>query len=358
MFFKNKKINSDNNFDFLRFIFALIVVCGHCVILAGQSQLEGWWTVLFDTKIAVCGFFVISGFLVTKSYLGSSGIKKYFEKRARRLLPAYLCVIILCVLLLSLFSDLSAAAYFSNFETLKYFLVNITFLNFLQPTLPGVFVQHVSPAVDGALWTIKVEVGFYLLLPLLVFAINKGRSFKKGMLLLFAFYCTSILFQQLCIYWGSRLNSNLLMDMNHQLPGVLSYFLSGALLFAVYEFFLKHKRLIVLIALPVFLTERYFGLEILQPLALACIVIYTAFSFPFLNRFGKYGDISYGIYIFHFPIIQVLVTFGFYAWNPFMAFFMTIVLVCVIGFLSWHLIEKRFLPRSRREIYPPLAEKR
>lgn len=347
MFFKNKKINPGNNFDFLRFVFALIVVCAHCVVLTEKSQLTGWWTSIFDTYIAICGFFVISGFLVTKSFLSAKSIGSYFEKRTRRLLPAYASVIILCIFLLSFLSDLSFGAYFSSVETLKYFLANITFLNFLHPTLPGVFTQHTIPAVDGALWTIKVEVGFYLLLPLVILLINKCRSFQKGLFLLFTFYFASVLFRQLFIYWGELLNSRLIMDLSHQLPGFLSYFLSGALLFVLYEFFLKHKNFIVLMAIPVFLMERYFDWEVLRPLALACIVIYAAFSFPFLNRFGKYGDISYGIYIFHFPIIQVLITLGFYDQNPLLAFVATVLMVCIVGFLSWHLIEKQFLSRSR-----------
>lgn len=349
MFFSNKKINRENNFDFLRFVFALIVVCEHCIVLVDNNLLaEKGWTYVFDTYIAICGFFVISGFLVTKSLLSSNNLHDYLEKRARRLLPAYVTVIVLCTLLLSLISELPYGLYFSSVETLKYFLSNISFLNFLHPTLPGVFSEHYIPAVDGALWTIKIEVGFYLLLPLIVFVINRRRTFSKGLLWLFSFYFASVLFRQLFIYWGSQLNSRLIMDLSHQLPGFLSYFLSGALLFVVYEFFLKHKNIIVLIALPVFLIERHFDWEVLRPIALACMVIYVAFSFSFLNRFGKYGDISYGIYIFHFPIIQVLISLGFYNGNPLLAFLMTVLIVCVVGFLSWHLIEKRFLSQSRR----------
>lgn len=347
MFFTNTKINSKNNFDFLRFVFALIVVCEHCIILSRNKQLLGMQS-WFDTYLAICGFFVISGFLVTKSFLSSKSIRSYFVKRAKRLLPAYYTVIILCTILLSFFSSLSFKDYFLNTELIKYFVSNLLFLNFLHPTLPGVFTGHFIPAVDGALWTIKVEVGFYIILPLIILLTNKWQSFRKALYFLAALYCSSIVFRQFFIFWGEQSHNDLLMDLSHQLPGYLSYFLSGSILFIGYDFFLKRKHLILLIALVIYLIERYFDWEVLRPLALGCIVIYCAFSFSFFNKFGKYGDISYGIYIFHFPIIQMFISLGLYKNHPILAFLGTIIVVCIAGLLSWHLIEKRFLSRNHQ----------
>jgi len=349
MFFKNTKISSANNFDFLRFVFARTVVCAHIVVLAQQQRLM-WLRPFFDTYIAICGFFVISGFLVTKSFMSSRDTGVYFLKRAKRLLPAYTCVIVLCVLLLSLVSTLPPAAYFTDIRTLKYLLANMTFMNFLHPTLPGVFTHHEVPAVDGALWTIKVEVGFYILLPFVVYFTNKLNSFKRGLAFLVVLYAASVLFRQLFIYLGTQNGNPLLIELSHQLPAFLSYFLSGAILFVCYSFFLRHKQVIFWIALSVFLIERYFDWEVLRPMALACMVVYVAFSFPFLNKFGKYGDVSYGIYIFHFPIVQVLIYLGFYDEHPYAAFFSTLIGVCGVGLLSWHLVEKRFLSRKRRHV--------
>lgn len=300
----------------------------------------------FDSYIAICGFFVISGFLVTKSFLSSKNVYAYFVKRAKRLLPAYYTVILLCALVLSLLSSFAFSSYFSNSGLYQYLFANLTFLNFLHPTLPGVFSGHFIPAVDGALWTIKVEVGFYIILPFIILFTNKWHSFKKGWAFLIILYALSILFRQVFIYFGEQSNNILFINLSHQLPGFLSYFLSGSILFVCYDFFLKKKNLILLIALPVFLLERHFDWEILRPLALGCMVIYAAFSFSFLNSFGKYGDISYGIYIFHFPIIQALIVCNFYSTNPLISFLLTILIVCMVGLLSWHLIEKRFLSRN------------
>jgi hypothetical protein len=64
---------------------------------------------------------------------------------------------------LSLFSNISTSEYFRSPQLFKYFIVNVFFMNFLQPSLPGVFVENGSQAVNGSLWTIKLEIGFYIL---------------------------------------------------------------------------------------------------------------------------------------------------------------------------------------------------
>jgi hypothetical protein len=45
-----------------------------------------------------------------------------------------------------------------------------------------------------------------------------------------------------------------------------------------------------------------------EPIALGILVIYLALIFPYLGRFGKYGDFSCGIYILHFPILQLFIS--------------------------------------------------
>lgn len=56
-----------NNFDFLRFLFAFAVVVGHTIGLA-LDKLK-WLEPFVDNAVAVQGFFIISGYLVTNSWL-------------------------------------------------------------------------------------------------------------------------------------------------------------------------------------------------------------------------------------------------------------------------------------------------
>ncbi|MCE2740513.1 MAG: acyltransferase family protein, partial [Sphingobacteriales bacterium] len=90
-----------NNFDFLRFAFALVVVFSHIIDLSLAPSLQ-YLKPFFDTHISVTGFFIISGCLISASYLRSTSLSSYFEKRARRLLPAYILVIVMSVLVFSI----------------------------------------------------------------------------------------------------------------------------------------------------------------------------------------------------------------------------------------------------------------
>ena len=93
---------------------------------------------------------------------------------------------------------------------------------------------------------------------------------------------------------------------------------------------------------------------LLLPAAFGAIVVYVAVGMRHLGNFGKYGDLSYGIYIFHFPVIQWLVSIGLYRESPFGALAATIAIVLALAFASWHLVEKPFLRKTSHYV---VAEK-
>ena len=149
---------SRNNLDCLRLILASVVVLFH-ISLTNIPALA--FDKYFSARFAVNTFFVISGLLIYRSYVRSSSVGSYFEKRVRRIYPAYFTVVVLAALALCPLSSLPVSQYF-GVGFWKYLGANLVFLNFLAPSLPGVFTSNSISAVNGALWTLKIEVAFYL----------------------------------------------------------------------------------------------------------------------------------------------------------------------------------------------------
>ena len=87
------------------------------------------------------------------------------------------------------------------------------------------------------------------------------------------------------------------------------------------------------------------SLSFVQPFAIATLVIFFGL-FLYAGNFGKFGDISYGVYILHFPIIQIFLDEAWFEEDPWL-FLSGIIVVTLIGaILMWHFVEKKFLLRS------------
>ena len=329
-----------NNFDFLRVVFALTVAIVHFIFLSGIDSLQAC-RAYFNSRLAIDGFFIISGFLIAKSFHKSSSSKNYILKRIKRIFPAYFILIFICAVFLSFLSSYSAENYFLNIQFWKYLLANFSFQNYIEPCLPGVFTGNKVCAVNGALWTIKLEEAFYLLLPVFYWLVNSKKI---------NIYFLSILMYLSSIIYYNYFLENDMYRIAKQLPGAMAFFVSGILLFNNFSYFYKKKKLFILPCIIVFLLEHYvFQIQVLKPIAFSGIVFYIAYSFKFLNNFGKYGDFTYGIYIYHYPIIQILVFTGFYkTQNIAITALITFILILLLAVFSWHYIELPFLSKNRK----------
>ena len=329
-----------NNFDLLRFLFAFVVFLVHAYVLSKAETLTVL-TKFLSSEIAVKSFFVVSGFLIFMSYENSRNLVSYFEKRARRIYPAYFVVIVLCAFLGSLLSAYTPREYFSM-QFVQYLAANLLFLNFIQPNLPGLFEGLTLPAVNGALWTLKIEVLFYLFVPLAVMALRRFGCLS----VLAGIYLGSIAYSVLMENLAAKTGSAFYAELQRQLPGQLAFFISGAACYYYFEQLSKHSAWLVLLAVAAFILQAWLPWKLIQPAALAILVVYIACVIPCLGNFGKYGDFSYGVYIVHFPILQLMVSLGWFAESPWMMLVLAAALVLVAAFLLWHGVEKQFLRKS------------
>ena len=335
------RIPKANNFDHLRLFLALGVFFFHLAELTQLSTFQFFKTFI-SPAVAVHLFFIISGFLIFMSYENSSSLKSYLSKRIRRIAPAYINVVLLLFLTLSMLSSLSLQEYFTSSESWRYLFFNIFTLNFLQTSLPGVFTDNYLQAVDGSLWTIKVEIAFYLSVPFIAFLYR----WIKPTLLLSIIFMLSTLYYSIMGILAHKYNSTILLTLQHQLPGQMLFFAAGALLYYQFDNFQKFRHLLFTIAIIIFIVQHYIPFFALYAISLSIIIIYLATSLPYMGGISKHGDLSYGIYIWHFPIIQVFITttlFNTYTW---WAFVLLIAVVIVLAWVSWHLIEKPFLSKK------------
>jgi len=328
----------NNNFDFLRLLFSFLVVIGHAIILSGKPEFRNEFFASMP-NYSVFSFFVISGFLVYSSFERLKNIRKYIRNRAKRILPAYIFVVIFFAVLLFFLSNTDFNHYFSP-EWLKYVGINLAFLNFLKPCIPYVFTENPVCMVNGSLWTIKVEVMFYIFVPFLYYFL-RNKTLKIQNLVLVSLYIFSIIYFHYVEKHFGRV-------MAKQLPGCLTYFVSGIFLYLNLEFFKKRWRYFMIPALIIIILEKFvFSITFLFPFALGIVIVWFAFSKIPLRNFGKYGDFSYGLYLVHFPIIQIFIQENIYEKYSFAGLFGSFIMIFLFSVLVWNFIERPFLKRKK-----------
>ncbi len=327
-------IPQQNGFDALRWIAALMIVVSHYMILA-----ETGWGISMHTREAVQFFFILSGMLTYRSFIAKPGTLSFYKRRARRILPAYLGVILFCFLVGVLFTELPLRQFFAHNDTGRYLFWNVLMLNRLQPTLPGVFASHVNPVMDGSLWTMKFEVAFYILLPLAAYFLRKcsqrGRwiLFASAFLLLVLMQATSIFFAYQDSIWG-------LLSMRGASQAVC--FLCGMMAWEAYDLISEHRRIVFPIALAVAVLSYFlWPVRILWPLVFTVLIVLIGTRCRPLNVFNRLPRITYELFLIHFPIVQSAVEIGLperfgHAW----AFAAVLVTSIFFAYLLHYLCEK------------------
>jgi peptidoglycan/LPS O-acetylase OafA/YrhL len=335
-----RTVSKENNFDLVRLTLSWIVVFVHLYQLSLTPQYAVFYKYL-SASFAVKGFFAISGYLVTLSYVNCKSIGDFAERRIRRIFPAYISIVLLSFVFGIFFTTLPLASYLSSLQTWKYLAVNSIFLNFLQPTLPGVFEDQPISALNPALWTIKIELCLYFCVPLIVLGFRRIGVWPTTLLLYLASVAWLVGFQSLA---G---NSNkFLLELSRQFPGQMSYFVFGAAL-AIAPL---NRRWMIGLSIASGLAWYFStGLPraLVEPAFYALIVLTIATASIHLGNFGKFGDLSYGTYIFHALVIHCVVASGLIKMSPLLGVLVTVVVILALAFCSWRWIEKPLLKRSK-----------
>ena len=80
----------------------------------------------------------------------------------------------------------------------------------------------------------------------------------------------------------------------------------------------------------------------------ALIIISGALGTPVLRRFGRFGDISYGLYIYAYPVQQTVLWIGGASLPFWQGMILSLIITVALAALSWHWIEKPALSLKNR----------
>lgn len=332
----------DNNFNLLRFLAAFAVLIDHSyALVAGTPDAEPLRRSLGIAlgAIAVDVFFVTSGFLVTASLLNRQDTLAFLRARILRIYPALLVMVLLCVLVIGLFfTTLPAGAYLDHPLTLRFILKNATLVGGIEFYLPGVFDQLAwKNMVNGSLWTMPYEVRMYIALAVLWLACWLFRAWRRRVFAGLILTITALaLTAHLTNHFSGRPDDNFFR--------LTFMFFSGASYCVLRERIRLSSAvfggaLAALLASPLE-PDLFF---VVYDLTLAYVVLWLAYvPGGALRRFNRFGDYSYGIYIYAFPVQQTLLAL--IAGLSVAGLIVTSgAVTLLLAALSWHCLEQHAL---------------
>lgn len=338
-----------NNFDALRLAMALMVIWSHSFAIHTGSEQREWFSLLLHRaynagNIGVMAFFVISGFLITQSYERSRSTLSYFVKRVRRIYPGYMVATTISGLLFIPF--IAPTAHVTALDWLVTIAMNLLLQGY-SPA-PDVLGRHDFglASINGALWSIPYEFWCYIGVALL----GTVLLLKNGRFLLFclgAFVVAHLSSDFVAaIPWPGT--ANRIFGQLYLWTTMAPCFILGMLVYR-YRTMLPRSRALLagllIASIGACWIHHDFGYIVFLP-SLAYAIFYVSFAdnVP-LHNAARFGDFSYGTYLYGFLIQKVLQFTIARSWNLAEFFAASIVLSLLAGVLSWHLVEKWFLPR-------------
>ena len=335
-----------NNFNFLRLLFATLVILSHSFEFIDGNRSHEILTSIFKSisfgEFAVDGFFLLSGYLIVKSWATEPKPLSFLAKRVLRIHPGYTVAVLMCALIVGplaaepseYFRKLSMSAVFEGIVRMK------------DPAVPEVFKGLHYPWVNGSLWTIPFEFKCYLfVLALGVLGLVRRRQ---------AWLAITLVFFTIAV----------LKSMGHSIPvshrtslwlyplcRLSMFFFSGGVVYLYREHIRFNKKYLLWSTAAVFI--GMFSKDTAE-IVLASFGAYVLFYVAFrptsaLEAFRKLPDVSYGVYLYGWPV-QALLIWYYPNITPWQLFFLALMGAAALGYASWHIVERPFLklkPRSQ-----------
>lgn len=339
-----------NNFDLLRLFAAFQVILGHTTshLLSQKGyQIEGWFDVfqkIFSYVPGVPIFFLISGFLIAMSYDRNPNIKTYIKNRLLRIYPALYVNIIVGICILFYFDFITF-----NLEFFSWLIAQMSIIQFYNAEMFRGFGVGV---INGSLWTISIELTFYIILPVFVLFYKKSRCL------------IGILFLASFLLWNYDLASNKDIFYNKLLHVTIVPYLFIFILgigfykfYGVFEKYIENKFLFWIFVYVIFNVSIHyldikmnFFMHIVKWIIFSFFIFSFAFTYKNVSKVLLLGnDYTYGVYIYHMLVINVFIELKLVGEIKYL---LTAILISLIlGIMSWHWIEKPFLKLKKHSLF-------
>jgi len=328
----------DNNLNLIRFLAATCVIFSHSYPLSLGIDIPEPLKKEFGFSagtLAVDIFFIISGFLITQSAIFRNDWRSFAKSRLLRIYPALLFVIFISTFIIGpLYTSLNITDYISDLRTYSYLLKDSILISGFKSAPPNVFENNPFPlGLNGSLWTLPWEIKMYILLGLLAYLAR--RHLKIGVILIVVISSMVLSF--------SVISNN--ADNISPFFRFSTFFFLGSLAFLFKEKIILNLQLFMLCITTLiglyFISKPLFSIGYI--FSLAYIVLYLAYTTNHIVlNFNKFGDYSYGLYIWAFPVQQII---AYHITNitPLEMFFYTFIATLPIAIASYHYLESKAL---------------
>jgi peptidoglycan/LPS O-acetylase OafA/YrhL len=334
-----------NNFDLIRLFAAAQVALTHA---ADWVHAPLPWLSFLRYFPGVPIFFFISGYLIYQSYANittPNRLRIFTTNRILRLFPGlYVCIVLSIVL--TYFSGYFSTVEITSKQWLTWLTSQFTFLQFFNPD----FMRgYGTGKLNASLWTITVELQFYLLTPI-IFVLYK--HYKKISLALFVIF---VAFNTINSLLNPRV-STLEKLFNVSFAPWIAMFALGAYISTNKKLQATLLKINILIPLCLYVFTYYIALKaelgtdnsinFISFIFLGWLIFKAAFTVPTLSEsILQKNDISYGIYIYHMPIVNFMIYKQFT--HSYLYLILALILTTTMAMISWRLIEKPALRLKR-----------
>ena len=350
-----------NHFNFLRLLLAACVLFSHAAICTdGDDHREPLVAVFHNLslgELAVTGFFLLSGFLIVRSWERRPVLAGFLLNRVLRIYPGYVVAAVISVVFVGAVGAADPGRYLARIDGLR-LLKDLALLQ--APATPATFTGAHLSIVNGSLWTISYEFRCYLGVALLGLCgvIRRRWAFLALTLMVAGVWLLPLAAHGLLTFslahfgrtGADRVYRLLLLANAYKVFLHLLLFFCAGGCFALFRDRVRLSGRWALAALAV-LVPCMFSLVASQ-LALLTLGAYAFFTFaharvPALAFFKGHTDISYGVYLYGWPVQQLL-NLSLPGQSPYTLFALSVGVSAAAGWASWRFVERPFLRLKAR----------